>query len=111
MCKWGTDRMVRLSFPNDISGKTECMVDYCISPLVQALNDFGFQTVGSCCGHGKNPASIIFRCCDKNIEITGKHFPTPTQTDLPSAGNVDKGEPHDNRSGRKGKSRSIQNHR
>lgn len=27
--------------------------DYCIAPLIKALNDSGIETVTSCCGHGK----------------------------------------------------------
>ncbi len=34
-------------------------VDPCLADLVRALNHDGFQTVGSCCGHGRRPASII----------------------------------------------------
>lgn len=28
-------------------------VDACIAPLVQMLNDYGIETLGCCCGHGK----------------------------------------------------------
>jgi hypothetical protein len=33
-------------------------VDGCIAPLVQVLNDNGFPTAASCCGHGTLPATI-----------------------------------------------------
>jgi len=33
-------------------------VDRCIASLVQALNDFGINTVACCCGHGKRPGNI-----------------------------------------------------
>lgn len=39
-------------------GFTQGYADPCIAPLVQALNDGGFQTVASCCGHGKWPGII-----------------------------------------------------
>lgn len=32
--------------------------DPCLVPLVRALYENGFPTVASCCGHGKQPASI-----------------------------------------------------
>jgi len=34
-------------------------LDECIADLVIALNNAGFRTVASCCGHGKQPGSII----------------------------------------------------
>ena len=30
----------------------------CIAPLVQSLNNGGFQTVVSCCGHGKTKGVV-----------------------------------------------------
>jgi len=36
----------------EVSQRREVLVDACIAPLVQMLNDFGVRTVGSCCGHG-----------------------------------------------------------
>lgn len=33
-------------------------VDGCIAPLVKALNDAGYRTLASCCGHGNQPANI-----------------------------------------------------
>ena len=53
MCKWGTDRNVNLCVPTPIK------VDACIAPLVQMLNDYGVQTIASCCGHGKTEESRI----------------------------------------------------
>ena len=40
-------------------GFTQGSADPCIAPLVQALNDGGFQTVASCCGHGRRPGNIV----------------------------------------------------
>lgn len=33
-------------------------IDPCIAPLVEALNNTGFRTVASCCGHGHRPGVI-----------------------------------------------------
>lgn len=35
-------------------------IDNCIAPLVKALNSAGLVTIASCCGHGKQPGSIVF---------------------------------------------------
>ena len=34
--------------------------DPCIHPLVQTLNDGGFVTIASCCGHGKVLGRVTF---------------------------------------------------
>ena len=36
------------------------MVDECLAPLLQALNDAGIPTSESCCGHGEKPSQIFF---------------------------------------------------
>lgn len=41
-------------------GFNEAGADPCISSLVQALNDGGFQTIASCCGHDRIPGNVIF---------------------------------------------------
>lgn len=48
---------VRLAKPRS-DGRTHAPVDPCIAPIVQALNDAGFATRASCCGHGKQPGRI-----------------------------------------------------
>ncbi len=58
MCEWGTDTEVTLCEPLPSSHRTSIPVDACIAPLVQALNDAGIETTGSCCGHGKGDGSI-----------------------------------------------------
>jgi hypothetical protein len=58
MCKWGTDKTVKLCKPMLVSGRTEIAVDDCIADLVQALNDAGIETIGCCCGHGKVDGDI-----------------------------------------------------
>jgi len=42
------------------SGKT-IAVDSCIASIIWALNRANMETVASCCGHGKQPGSIILR--------------------------------------------------
>lgn len=58
MCEQGTTEIIRLHHPTP-RGFTTAGVDACIAPLIQALNDGGFQTIASCCGHGIRPGSII----------------------------------------------------
>lgn len=57
MCEQGTTEIIRLHHPTP-RGFTTAGVDACIAPLIQALNDGGFQTIASCCGHGIRPAFI-----------------------------------------------------
>ena len=33
-------------------------IDECLKPLIKVLNDNGFVTVASCCGHEKQPGNI-----------------------------------------------------
>ena len=58
MCKWGTTVPVEVIVPADQSHTgqdrpTTKPIDACIAPLVEALNEAGIRTDGSCCGHGK----------------------------------------------------------
>jgi hypothetical protein len=53
MCAHGTVKMVKLNRPREVSGRTVVPVDACIADEVQALNDAGVHTLGSCCGHGE----------------------------------------------------------
>jgi len=60
MCHWGTDAPVVLNRPREVSGRTTIMVDACIAPEVQILNDTGVWTLGCCCGHGQaEPHALI----------------------------------------------------
>lgn len=34
-------------------------VDYCLAPLVEALNNAGAFTKACCCGHGVGPGTIL----------------------------------------------------
>lgn len=71
MCKWGTDKIVRLCKPRPVSGRTEIMVDACLADLVQALNDAGIETQGCCCGHGKGDGDI--QLADGRILVIKNH--------------------------------------
>ena len=42
-------------------GNREVEVDAEIAPVVLALNDAGLETVASCSGHGKMPATIALK--------------------------------------------------
>jgi hypothetical protein len=39
--------------------KRTIRVDECIAELIKVLNNNGFKTLGSCCGHGLYPLTII----------------------------------------------------
>ena len=54
MCTQGTTR--KYTLPN---GK-EIVVDMCIYSLIRILNENYKITKASCCGHGKQPISIVF---------------------------------------------------
>jgi hypothetical protein len=58
MCKWGTDKKVKLFKKKEYSGKRYIMVDECIADIIQALNNYGIETVCSCCGHFKGDGRI-----------------------------------------------------
>lgn len=77
MCKWGTNKEVKLYepqatfFPKGIpklSEKRQVQVDACIASLIQMLNDYGVKTLASCCGHGKTSFSYI-RISAQNIDL------------------------------------------
>lgn len=46
--------------------------DACIQPIVQLFNDYGMQTMASCCGHGKQNTSIIL--CDGREVLILRNF-------------------------------------
>ena len=61
MCRHGIKAtQVRLAEPRS-DGRTHAPVDPCIGPLVQALNDSGFLTTSSCCGHDHRPGTITLK--------------------------------------------------
>ncbi|MEN6462797.1 MAG: hypothetical protein ABFC94_15690 [Syntrophomonas sp.] len=64
MCEHGNEIMLDLTIPAYLShtGRgfiKSCGIDACIAPIVKALNDGGIYTITSCCGHGKEPGSIL----------------------------------------------------
>ena len=36
-------------------------IDFCITSLVSALNEYGIKTRSSCCGHGKRRGTILLQ--------------------------------------------------
>lgn len=63
MCKWGTDTIVRVRIPADLSHTGEARwknvgIDSCIAPIVKALQDAGIDMRTSCCGHGTRNGEI-----------------------------------------------------
>lgn len=66
MCKWGTDTILLVNIPAELShsGKTYWTfkgIDSCIADLVQSLNDAGILTAACCCGHGKSDGEIVLQ--------------------------------------------------
>ena len=75
MCKWGTETVLSLVIPADLSHTgaeyiKEVGVDACIAPLVKALNDAGIRTRTSCCGHGRTLGRIQL-VDGRTLEIIG----------------------------------------
>ena len=63
MCKWGTDKEVRVFIPAELSHTGEDRfdtkkIDACIAPIVRALTNAGIYTTQSCCGHGNDDGII-----------------------------------------------------
>ena len=63
MCKWGTNTLVNIKIPADMSHTGEerwekIQVDSCIAPIVKALQDAGIGTRGCCCGHNSGIGDI-----------------------------------------------------
>lgn len=58
---------------NDGCVKINSGIDACIKPLVDALNEAGFKTVASCCGHRNRMGSIVM---DNKVELLITDFDT-----------------------------------
>jgi hypothetical protein len=63
MCDWGTEVLVNVKIPADLSHtgtayERQFGIDACIAPIVDALQRGGVDMRGSCCGHGKAQGSI-----------------------------------------------------
>lgn len=54
-------------------------IDACLVPLVKALNDAGFATLASCCGHGYRPGIIAL--ADGREVIIAPDFDTARKID------------------------------
>ena len=54
MCKWNNCKTLM------INGRVRD-IDSCIYDLVKALNQTGFETIASCCGHNHRPGNIILK--------------------------------------------------
>lgn len=64
MCKWGTDEMLEVTIPAELSytgveRKKMVGIDACIAPIIKALNEASIRTNYSCCGHGKKDGVIV----------------------------------------------------
>lgn len=65
MCEWGDTVEMEVTVPAHLSHtgadrRAVKPIDRCLAPAIKALNEAGFVTAGCCCGHGREPASIIF---------------------------------------------------
>lgn len=69
MCDKRNSTKVPLCKPRRNSKLKYAKVDACIAPLVAALNVFGIETMGACCGHGKYNPSIIIQGKGKKFDL------------------------------------------
>jgi hypothetical protein len=89
MCSWGDTRLLRVLIPASLSHTGAARldmkpVDSCIADIVDALNAAGIYTANSCCGHGKEPGSILLH---DGRELTVINTENPcTQDDHEEAG-------------------------
>lgn len=63
MCDWGDSVVVSVLVPASVSctgsdRRARKPIDRCIASLVEALDRAGVRMTGSCCGHGRSPATI-----------------------------------------------------
>lgn len=61
MCKWGTNKKIKLLKPKQYSKRKYALVDKCISDIIIALNKEKIETIASCCGHFKGIGSIVLK--------------------------------------------------
>ena len=57
----------RNSKTRNIQGR-KIRLDSCIADLILALNEHGIKTLGSCCGHGKHPITIVYESKDGQLK-------------------------------------------
>ncbi len=63
MCKWGNTKSVKVKISDDLSFTKSKRwsvkkIDFCIVPIVEALQNADIYMRGSCCGHGKTEGVI-----------------------------------------------------
>jgi len=64
MCEWGKTTNLLVPIPANLSHTGLFRWDYkpvdsCLAPIIDTLNKAGIYTASSCCGHSKEPGSII----------------------------------------------------
>ena len=59
MCEW--NNQVILKAPDFVKkeGRETVCIDECIAPTIQKLWEYGIETEGCCCGHGKDYCTLI----------------------------------------------------
>ena len=85
MCEWhggSYEGNVVLTIRRD-GKKKRINVDRCIAELIAALNEAGFYTEASCCGHGIRPITIalthnrwLIICNDEQRQEIDRVFPS-----------------------------------
>jgi len=65
----------------ELLGQDLVSIDSCIAPLVQILNDYGIQTISSCCGHGRS-RNIAVWLHPANIKLDSYKYTTKINTIL-----------------------------
>lgn len=79
MCKWGTNVILSVPIPANLSHTGEFRwdikgVDSCIAPIVDALNKGGVFTSNSCCGHENGPG-VIFLHDGRSLVVHTEKYP------------------------------------
>jgi len=72
MCEWGNDVVLRLPdwMLEHKERRTAC-VDECIVDQIKALWAAGYTTEGCCCGHGKEPPSVVIADGHSDEDVEG----------------------------------------
>jgi len=79
MCNKRNTVMAVLSAKGVGAKKIRC--DVCIRDFLQTLNLYGIETVGSCCGHGRYPLTVIWK------RVDGKYFELISGVNIPRTRN------------------------
>lgn len=77
MCKWGTVTVV--ATPDWLWGERAepengVAIDSCIAVTLLAAWEAGVRTLGSCCGHGKEPPNVVLTA-DEQTELAVRMLP------------------------------------